>query len=105
MIIRIWHGYTDPEQADPYQQLLLEEIFPGIESKGIPGYQGIELLRRDLGDEVEFITIMRFQSWKSIETLSGGGSEAAYVPASARRLLKRFDTVSQHYEQQTSITY
>jgi hypothetical protein len=30
MITRIWRGWTRPEQADAYQQLLLEEIFTGI---------------------------------------------------------------------------
>ena len=105
MIIRIWHGYTNPERADSYQKLLTKEIFPGIESKNIPGYQGIELLRRDLGEEIEFITIMRFEGWEGVEALSGDRSQAAYVPTSARRLLKRFDTISQHYERQTMISY
>ena len=48
-IKRIWHGWTTPENADRYQQPLHDEIFPGIEAKNIPGYQKIELLRRDLG--------------------------------------------------------
>jgi hypothetical protein len=56
-IKRIWHGWTTPENADRYQQLLHEVVFPGIEAKNIPGYLSIELLRRDLADEVEFITI------------------------------------------------
>ena len=60
MIIRIWHGYTKPEHAESYQQLLYDEIFPGIVAKKVKGYRGIELLRRELDDEVEFITIMRF---------------------------------------------
>ena len=45
---RIWHGWTTPENADTYQQLLHDEIFPGIEAKNIPGYQSIELFRMDL---------------------------------------------------------
>ena len=46
MIKRIWHGYTTPENANAYQQLLDTTVFPGIEAKNIPGYRSIELLRR-----------------------------------------------------------
>jgi heme-degrading monooxygenase HmoA len=62
MISRIWHGWTTPENADTYESLLKNEIFSGIQSRLVDGYKGIHLLRRDLGDEVEFITIMWFDS-------------------------------------------
>ena len=52
-IKRIWHGWTTPENADLYEDLLNSEVFPSIEAKRIPGYRSIELLRRDLDDEVE----------------------------------------------------
>ena len=61
-IKRIWHGWTTPDNADRYRKLLHDEVFPGIEAKKVPGYLGIELFRRDLGDEVEFVTIMTFES-------------------------------------------
>ena len=57
-IKRIWHGWTTRENADVYERLLHDEVFPGIEAKDIAGYRSIELLRRELEDEVEFITIM-----------------------------------------------
>ena len=65
-IKRIWHGWTTPENADKYQKLLYDEVFPCIEAKKIPGYQSIELLRRELEDEVEFITIMTFDSLQNV---------------------------------------
>ncbi len=46
MIARIWHGWTTPENADVYENLLKAEIFPGIASKDVPGYRGIQLYRR-----------------------------------------------------------
>ena len=58
-IKRVWHGWTTPENAAKYQNLLHNEVFPGIEAKNITGYQGIELFRRDLDDEVEFVHINR----------------------------------------------
>jgi antibiotic biosynthesis monooxygenase (ABM) superfamily enzyme len=105
MIIRIWHGYTVPENADAYEALLKREIFHGIEAKGIPGFEGIDLLRRPLGDEVEFITAMRFRSLEDIKTFVGEDYEEAYVPDAARRVLKRFDARSQHYELRESRRY
>ena len=59
-IKRIWHGWTTPENAETYQELLHKVIFPDIEAREIKGYQCIELLRKDLKDEVEFVTIMTF---------------------------------------------
>jgi hypothetical protein len=40
MIMRIWHGWTSPAKADAYQRLLLQEVFPGIEARGVPGTAG-----------------------------------------------------------------
>ncbi len=61
MISRIWHGYTTPGNADTYENLLKEEIFVGIRDRNIPGFHEIQLFRRELGDEVEFITVMWFE--------------------------------------------
>ncbi len=61
-IKRIWHGWTTPKNADLYQDLLHHEVFPGIESKEIEGYRSVELLRLDQKEEVEFVTIMTFDS-------------------------------------------
>ena len=49
MIGRIWHGWTRPENADRYERLLKEEIFPGIAEKDVPRYRGIQLFRRPIG--------------------------------------------------------
>jgi antibiotic biosynthesis monooxygenase (ABM) superfamily enzyme len=98
MIARIWHGWTTPQNADAYETLLKTEVFPGIAAKGVAGYRGIELLRRPLGDEVEFVTIMRFDSLVAVKAFAGEDHETAYVPAKARAVLARFDDRSRHYE-------
>jgi antibiotic biosynthesis monooxygenase (ABM) superfamily enzyme len=105
MIIRVWHGWTTPENADVYETLLKTEIFPGIAAKGIPGYRGIELLRRDIGGVVEFITQMRFDSLQSVKDFTGEDYETAYVPDKARQVLSRFDSRSQHYEIKDTLRY
>ncbi|MBM3731921.1 MAG: antibiotic biosynthesis monooxygenase [Acidimicrobiia bacterium] len=105
MIIRIWHGWTTPANADAYENLLKMEIFPGIAAKGVVGYRGIDLLRRPVGDEVEFVTVMRFDGWDAVRRFAGEDHEAAYVPAKARALLARFDERSRHYELLAKLKY
>lgn len=97
MITRVWHGWTKPENAAAYESLLLDEIFPGIETRGIAGYRGIELLRRETGDEVEFVTTMSFDSLTAVRGFAGENYEAAVVPPKARALLARFDEKAKHY--------
>ncbi|HUW10748.1 MAG TPA: antibiotic biosynthesis monooxygenase [Anaerolineae bacterium] len=98
MIGRIWHGWTTPENADAYESLLKSEIFQGIHDRQIAGYRGIHLLRRSLENEVEFVTIMWFESTEAVRAFAGEDYEAAVVPPKARALLSRFDARSQHYE-------
>ncbi len=98
MISRIWHGWTTPSNADVYEALLREEIFVGIKGRDIRGFRSIQLLRRDLGEEAEFITIMEFDSLDSVRAFAGEDYEAAVVPLKARAVLSRFDQRSQHYE-------
>ena len=98
MISRIWHGWTTPENADAYESLLKDEIFSGIQERGIAGYRGIELLRRDIEGEVEFVTIMWFDDIEAVRSFAGEDYEVAVVPEKAREVLSRFDGRSQHYE-------
>jgi heme-degrading monooxygenase HmoA len=98
MISRIWHGYTQPVNADAYETLLRDEIITGIQHRSIEGFREIQVLRRDLGDEVEFITIMWFDSMDAVRAFAGEDHEAAVVPTAARELLGRFDQRSQHHQ-------
>jgi hypothetical protein len=98
MMSRIWHGWTTPGNADKYEVLLKEEIFIGIQNLHIRGLKSIQLLRRNVGNEVEFVTIMLFDSLDAVREFAGEDYEAAVVPEKARALLSRFDHRSQHYE-------
>lgn len=102
MIVRIWHGWTSHQNASAYQRLLEEEIFVGIRNRKITGFRGIQLLRRGLPDEVEFVTIMTFDSLKAVQQFAGDDYEKAVVPPEARALLRRFDQRSAHYESITT---
>jgi heme-degrading monooxygenase HmoA len=98
MISRIWHGWTTLENADIYENLLKTEILPTIESKNVSGYRGIQLLRRELANEVEFITIMRFDSLEAVKQFAGEDYEKSYVPDKAKKVLSRHDDRPQHYK-------
>ena len=98
MISRIWHGWTTPANADAYEALLKSEIFVGIQGRKIAGYRGIQLFRRAAGAEVEFVTVMWFDSLDAVRIFAGEDYEVAVVPPAARAILSHFDARSQHYE-------
>ena len=92
MISRIWHGYTFPENADTYETLLKGEVIIGIKDREI------QVFRREMGEEVEFITVMWFDSLDAVRAFAGEDYEVAVVPPKARAVLAHFDGRSQHYE-------
>jgi heme-degrading monooxygenase HmoA len=96
MISRLWHGSTTRENADAYEQLLRSEILPGI--RRVAGFLGAYVLRRDVEDGVEFVTMTMFESLDAVRAFAGEDYEAAVVPPHARALLARFDERSAHYE-------
>ena len=97
-IKRMWHGWTTKENADRYHNILNKKVLPSIEAKNIPGYQKIEVLRIELEDEVEFITIMTFESLQNVKDFQGDDYKKCYVPDAAQKVLKRWDKESKHYQ-------
>ena len=98
MICRLWRGWTRPENADAYQRIVHHEVIPGIEARKIPGFRHIDLMKRDLGDEIEFQTLMWFDSLDAIKAFMGEDYSVSHVPPQARAVLKRFDERATHYE-------
>lgn len=96
MIARVWHGYTKPEHADAYEAMLKPELLPGISK--VKGYRGSYLLRRNAGAEVEFITIILWDSIDAIRAVAGEDYETAVIPPERRRYLERYDAKAAHYE-------
>jgi len=96
MIARTWHGYAKPEHADAYEALLKPEVLPGISK--VKGYRGAYLLRRKLENEVEFITILLWDSIDAIRAVAGEDYETAVVPEERRKYLARYDAKAAHYE-------
>jgi antibiotic biosynthesis monooxygenase (ABM) superfamily enzyme len=96
VIARVWHGYTKPEHAGAYEAMLKPELLPGVSK--VPGYRSSYLLRRGAGAEVEFITIMLWDSIDAIRAVTGPDHETAVIPEERRKYLSRHDTKSSHYE-------
>ena len=97
VILRYWRGWTTVQNADSYTKIVSEQVLPGIAARRLDGYYGAYLLRRDLDDEVEFATIMLFDSLDNVRAFAGDDYETAHVPPAARAVLARFDEKSAHY--------
>lgn len=98
MICRYWRGWTTPENADAYEDVVRNQVIPEIEARRIPGFLRIDLMKRELGDEVEFATMMWFDRLESVVAFTGEDYAVAHVPEAARRVMARFDRRSAHYE-------
>jgi heme-degrading monooxygenase HmoA len=96
MIARVWHGYTAPENADEYESMLQPELLPGLSAK--KGFRGSYLLRRASGVEIEFVTIILWDSLDDIRAIAGANYETAVVPDERKRVLSRWDPQAAHYE-------
>ena len=97
-IKRMWRGWTTLENADAYWSVLSESVIPGIEAKQIPGYRGFDVYSRELEDEVEFVTIITFDSLESVVSFQGEDYARAYVPEAAQAVLSRWDETCAHYK-------
>jgi heme-degrading monooxygenase HmoA len=96
MIGRIWHGWAATEDADAYETMLNADVLPGPDQ--IPGYRGAYVMRRGVGDEVEFVTITFFDDIAAVKQFAGEDYTKAVVKGPAKKLLKRSDERSTHYE-------
>jgi antibiotic biosynthesis monooxygenase (ABM) superfamily enzyme len=96
MIARVWHGRTKPEHADAYESHLKPELLPGLSLQ--TGFRGSYLLRRAVGNEVEFITIILFDSLDNVRAIAGENYEHAVIPEDRLPLLTRYDARAAHYE-------
>lgn len=98
MICRVWHGWATRENAGTYEAIVRGEVIPAIEARNIPGFRHIDLLRREVGDEVDFTTMMWFDSLDSVRAFMGEDYSVSHVPSAARAVLSRFDERASHYQ-------
>ncbi len=96
MIARIWHGWTKRADAKAYEEMLRNEIFPSIGARNIEGYHGAELFISDDGDEVEFVTLLRFDSMDAVKEFTGADEGKPVIYPKAEALIARMER-ARHY--------
>ena len=96
MIARIWRGWTERADAEAYEEMLRDEIFPSIAAREISGYRGAELFIREDGEEVEFVTLLRFDSMEAVKEFAGADASKPVIFPKAEALITRMEQ-AQHY--------
>jgi antibiotic biosynthesis monooxygenase (ABM) superfamily enzyme len=96
MIARIWHGWTKPADAKAYENMLRNEIFPSIAARNISKYCGAESFIREDGNEVEFVTLLRFDSMEGVKEFAGADESKPVLYPKVEALLTRMER-ARHY--------
>jgi len=99
MVCRMWHGWTKVLQADAYDDYLRNELFPRVERElGKAGYRGFHVLRLDRESEVEFVTLVWFESLNAVRSFAGQNYQVPVISTKAQSLLSRYDERVEHFE-------
>ena len=97
-IIRTWRGWTTPDNAPLYEDMLVNEVFPAVKRKGVEGLEKVSISTQVKMDEVEFFLVLQFDCLDSVKAFAGEEYEVAYIPDNAQRVLLRYDKTANHYE-------
>lgn len=96
MIARVWKGWTSTENADAYEKILREVVYPGLQT--IEGYVGGYILRHDNQAETEFVTMNLFDSLDAVKAFAGPDYETPVFEPEARHLLSKVEPIARHYD-------
>jgi hypothetical protein len=79
-----------------YESMLRNEIFPSIDARKINGYLGAELFIREDGDEIEFVTLLRFGSMDAVREFAGADESKPVIFPGVEKFLVRMEQ-ARHY--------
>jgi len=96
-IARIWRGWTTKENAPALERVFRDNAIPGIELSKPKGLIGITLLTLERGSEVEFTTILYFDTLESVKAFAGDDYEKAHIDPAVQPLLLRYDKRVEHH--------
>ena len=96
VITRLWRGWTATANAGAYEQFLMNELF--VSMRDIHGFLGADVLRRDLDDEVAFVTLTRFTSIDDIRRFAGESIDMPVIEPRAAELLQRYEDRAEHFD-------
>lgn len=96
MIARIWRGITPASKSDEYLAYLERT---GVKDyRATPGNRGIQILRRMVDANAEFLIVSLWESMEAIRKFAGPDSDkAVYYPEDTKYLLALEPNV-RHYE-------
>jgi uncharacterized protein YciI/heme-degrading monooxygenase HmoA len=95
-ILRLWRGRATAAKAGDYVRHASKTVFPEVQS--LPGHRGAYLLRRSVGDSVEFTVLTLWDSMDAVRGFAGSDPERAVVEPEARAALSDFDETVTHHE-------
>jgi heme-degrading monooxygenase HmoA len=96
MISRHWKGITKPGQAEGYISHLKNDTFPKLST--IPGFVRASILKRDVGEGIEFQIVTLWESLTAIQAFAGQNAEVAVVPPVIQAMMADYDRHVVHYE-------
>ena len=97
MIARTWKGWTTYDNASAYEELFKNTVLPKV-TQGVDGYISTNLLRREIGDNVEFTTIFWFESLEVVKNFAGPNFEQAVVPEQVQALMSHYEETVHHHD-------
>lgn len=99
MIARIWTGAVRKQDGDAYAAYMQGTGIAGYAET--PGNRGVWMLRRDVGENTEFVMFTLWESLDAVKAFAGDDYETAvFYPEDDRYLVER-DGTSSHYVVET----
>jgi hypothetical protein len=95
MIVRTWKCQALAAQAEAYHAYLIGTVFASLQP--IQGHRGAYLLKREVGDRIEFEVISFWDTTEAIKEYAGEEIGRAMVKPEARAMLVQFDEFVYHY--------
>jgi heme-degrading monooxygenase HmoA len=95
VIARIWKGSVRKHDGDAYAAYMQKTGVAGYAAT--PGNRGVWMLRRDAGENTEFLMFTLWDSLDAVKAFAGEDYETAvFYPEDGRYLVER-DLTSSHY--------
>jgi heme-degrading monooxygenase HmoA len=95
-IARVWEGRTSVAKADAYGRYLIDAGVPQMKSGA--GNLGVEVLRRNNPDAVDFMVISYWDSRESIKKVVGEDIERAIALPRDQEFLMAPSTTVRHFQ-------
>jgi heme-degrading monooxygenase HmoA len=96
MIARMWRGAVRTADADEYAGYIGGTGMK--EYTEVPGNRGAWMLRRELGELTEFVTVSHWDDVDAIKAFAGEDYEQAKYYPEDERFLVEHDDVVRHWE-------